>query len=103
MKKHAILTYMSKGMMFGSAPSESGAARLNEGEQNSLSKMSDGTAGDLIRSEDGSIMKFNTQVHALNYCIENGWELEQTIFEPHDGFNARDPLSVFIFILSKQQ
>lgn len=101
MKKYAILTYMARGMSYGSAPTESGAARLNEGNKNSLNRGSDGTAGDMIRDKYGATMKFATQVSALNYCIENGWNLEQTIFEAKDGFNSRDPLSVYIFILSK--
>lgn len=102
MKKFAILTYTADGMAYGTAPNKSGPARLNKGEFNSSHKRSDQTVEDLIRNEDGTIKQFTSQVSALNYCIENGWNLEQTLFEPHDGYNARDPLSNYIFILSKE-
>jgi hypothetical protein len=101
MKSYAILTYTARGMSFGTAPIDSNPARLNEGKFNSTHKRNDGTAEDLIRNEDGTIRQFLTQIDALNYCISLGWNLEQTIFESHDGFNSRDPLSNFIFILSK--
>lgn len=102
MKKHAILTFTSKGMMYGGAPDDASPARLNEGLVNSSRKAADGTVMDLIRDENGTIKKFISQVDALNYCVEIGWNLEQTIFIPHDGFNSRDPLSSYIFILSKE-
>ena len=102
MRKYAILTYTSKGMMFGGAPDDASPARLNEGLVNSSRKAADGTVMDLIRDENGTIIKFVSQVEALNYCAEKGWALEQTIFNPHDGFNSRDPLSSYIFILSKE-
>ena len=102
MKKYAILTFMAKGISHGNAPDKTWGARLNEGKINSLEKRRDGTAGDLIRDEDGSIMQFVSQVAALNHCIGLGWNLEQTIFESGYGFNDRDPLSSFIFILSKE-
>lgn len=101
MKKYGILTFMAKGMSHGTAPNEKSGARLNEGKSNSLQKNKSGAAEDLIKNEDGSIKQFNSQVDALNYCIELGWKLEQTIFESQEGFNSRDPLSTFIFILYK--
>ncbi|WP_225037271.1 hypothetical protein [Winogradskyella sp. SM1960] len=101
MKKYAILTFMGKGMMHGTAPDETWGARLNEGTFKSLQKDKNGAAQDLIRNENGAVMQFNSQVHALNYCIEQGWNLEQTLFESHEGFNSRDPLSTFIFMLYK--
>lgn len=101
MKKYSILTFWAKGMGNGTAPDESGPARLNEGKFNSSHKNNDKTAADLIRNEDGSIKQFISQVDALNYCINLGWNLEQTLFESHEGFNSRDPYSSFIFILSK--
>jgi len=103
MKKIAILTFTAEGMTYGSAPSKSGPARLNQGEFNSSHTRSDQTVEDLIRNEDGSIKQFTSPVSALNYCIDNGWNLEQTLFEPHDGFNARESLSNYIFILSKEK
>jgi hypothetical protein len=103
MKKYAILTYWAKGMSNGTAPDESGAARLNEGKLNSSQKNHDGTLKDLIRDENGKIKQFISQVDALNYCITLGWNLEQTLFESHEGFNARDPYSSFIFVLSKSE
>lgn len=102
MKKYAILTFMGKAMMHGTAPDETYGARLNEGNINSLERDRNGAAKDLIRNEDGSVKQFNSQVHALNYCIEHGWSLEQTLFESHEGFNSRDPLSTFIFVLFKE-
>ena len=102
MKKYAILTFTSEGMSKGSAPNESSPARLNEGELNSLQRDSNGAAKDLIRNDDGTIKQFNSQIHALNYCIELGWILEQTIFESGYGFNDRNPLSTFIFVLYKE-
>jgi hypothetical protein len=102
MKKYAILTFVGKGMAYGCAPNESGGARLNEGKFNSSNVRQDRTAQDLIRNEDGTIKQFVSQIEALNYCVERGWNLEQTIFESHEGFNSRDPLSSFIFILSRQ-
>lgn len=101
MKKYAILTFMGEGMSYGTAPKEASPARLNEGKFNGSNLRPDKTAEDLIRNENGTIKQFVSQVHALNYCIEIGWNLEQTIFDSHEGFNARDPLSNFIFILSK--
>ena len=103
MKKYGILTFMGKNMSHGTAPNETSGARLNEGKINSLQKNKNGAAEDLIKNEDGTIMQFNSQVHALNYCIEMGWKLEQTLFESHEGFNSRDPLSTFIFILYKEE
>jgi len=103
MKKYAILTFMGRGMSFGTAPNESGSARLNEGKYNGTHENKDGTALDLIRNEDGTIKKFISQIDALNYCIGLGWNLEQTIFDSHKGFNSRDPVSNYIFILSKQE
>ncbi len=102
MKKYAILSYLGEGMAKGSAPNEPSPARLNIGERNSLERNHNGTSKDLIRDENETIIQFNTQVHALNYCIEKGWNLEQTIFESGEGFNARNPLSAYIFILSKE-
>lgn len=102
MKKYAILTYWAKGMSNGTAPDENAPARLNEGLFNSAHKKSDNTVEDLIRNEEGKIIKFISQVDALNYCIKLGWNLEQTLFESHEGFNSRDPYSSYIFILSKQ-
>lgn len=101
MKKYAILTFMAKGMSHGTAPSEYSPARLNTGKYNSTHVNRDKTAVDLIRNEDGAIKQFVSQIDALNHCIELGWNLEQTIFESHEGFNSRDPLSTFIFMLSK--
>ncbi len=101
MKKYAILTYVGRGMTFGSAPNEECAAQLNDGGPLSGSKRSDGTLENLIRDDSGKIIKFVSQVSALNYCVMKGWNLEQTIFEPHDGFNSRDPLSTYIFVLSR--
>jgi hypothetical protein len=103
MKRYAILTYMASGMSYGTAPAKEMPARLNEGLYNSSHIRSDKSAEDLIRNEDGTIKQFVSQVQALNYCIDLGWELEQTIFESHEGFNSRDPLSNFIFILSRVQ
>lgn len=103
MKKYAILTFMGKGMAYGTSPDEAGPARLNQGKFNSSHRMSDKTVKDLLRNEDGTIKQFITQVDALNYCIECGWNLEQTIFDSHEGFNSREPLSNFIFILSRQE
>ena len=103
MKKYAILTYWAKGMSNGTAPAESGPARLNEGKYNSSHKNSDGVVVDLIRNEDGKIIQFISQVDALNYCIRLGWSLEQTLFDSHEGFNSRDPYSSYIFILSKAE
>lgn len=100
-RQYAILTFMGSGMVNGTAPNESGPARFNEGKFNSSHRKPDKTAEDLIRNEDGSIKQFVSQVEALNYCIGLGWNLEQTLFESHEGFNARDPLSTFIFVLSK--
>lgn len=102
MKKYAILTFSGSGMKWGTAPDEAGPARLNEGKFNSSHKRNDKTVEDLIRNDDGKIKQFVSQVDALNYCVEKGWNLEQTIFDSHDGFNSRDPLSNYIFILSKQ-
>ena len=102
MKKYAILTFTGRGMTYGSAPDESSGARLNVGIFNSSDRNSDKTVKDLIRNEDGTIKQFISQVDALNYCIGLGWNLEQTIFESHEGFNSRDPLSNYIFILSSQ-
>ena len=102
MKNYSILTYMGRGMASGNAPSEAMPARLNEGFTNSSNRLFDNTAEDLIRNENGEIIQFVSQVSALNYCINLGWQLEQTIFESHEGFNSRDPLSAFIFILSKE-
>jgi len=103
MKKYAILTFMSSGMSYGTAPDEASPARLNLGKHNSSHRRSDKTVEDLIRNEDGTIKQFVSQVDALNYCIELGWNLEQTIFDSHEGFNSRDPLSNYIFILSRQE
>lgn len=103
MKKYAILTFMAQGMSHGTSPDKTWGARLNEGKSNSLEKRPDGTAGDLIKNEDGTIKKFVSQVAALNHCVGLGWKLEQTIFESGEGFNARDPLSTFIFMLSKEE
>ena len=103
MKEYAILTYTAFGMSFGTAPKESGPARLNLGKYNSTHNRPDKTAEDLIRDEEGLIIQFISQVEALNYCMNLGWNLEQTIFESHDGFNSRDPLSNYIFILSKEK
>lgn len=103
MKRYAILTFIEKGMHYGTAPNESSPARLNTGKYNATHINRDRTAADLIRNEDGTIKQFISQVDALNYCIELGWNLEQTIFESHEGFNSRDPLSSFIFILSKTE
>lgn len=103
MKKYAILTFNGKGMVYGTAPQEASPARLNEGKFNGTHVRPDKTAADLIRNEDGTIKQFASQVAALNYCVSLGWNLEQTIFDAHDGFNARDPLSTYIFILSKQE
>ncbi|HTM65355.1 MAG TPA: hypothetical protein VL093_03485 [Flavipsychrobacter sp.] len=103
MKKYAILTFWAKGMANGTAPQESGPARLNEGKFNQTHTRPDKTAADLIRNEDGTIKQFVSQVTALNYCVSLGWNLEQTIFDSHEGFNSRDPYSTFIFILSKQE
>ncbi|SRR5690554_2384073 len=102
MKEYAILTYCAKGMANGTAPDNSGPARLNLGVYNSSDKNSDGTVRDLIRDEYGKIVQFVSQVEALNYCISQGWELEQTLFDSHEGFNSRYPYSTFIFILSKK-
>lgn len=102
MKKYAILTFTEYGMSRGTSPKESSPARLNEGNFNSTHKNSNGTAKDLIKDEFGNIIQFTSQIHALNYCIEKGWNLEQTIFESGEGFNSRDPLSSFIFMLSKE-
>ena len=102
MKKYAILTFTWAGKTYGTAPNESGPARLNQGEFNSSHRKYDKTVEDLIRNDDGTIKQFTSQVSALNYCIEKGWNLEQTLFEPHDGYNARDPLSNYIFILSQE-
>lgn len=102
MKKYAILTFMSEGMSKGTAPNNSSTARLNEGKLNSIQRDSSGAAKDLIRNDDGTIKRFNSQIHALNYCIELGWNLDQTIFESGYGFNDRDPLSSFVFILYKE-
>jgi len=102
MKNYAILTFNARGMSYGSAPNEYSPARLNEGKYNGTHVNRDGTAADLIRNEDGTIKQFVSQVDALNYCIGLGWNLEQTIFESHEGFNSRDPLSNYIFILSRQ-
>jgi hypothetical protein len=101
MKKYAILTYTSKGMVFGSAPEDETAAQLDEGTALSGRRRADGTAENLIRDESGKIIRFVSPVAALNYCEEIGWNLEQTIFEPNEGFNSRDPLSVYIFVLSR--
>ncbi len=101
MKQYAILTFWAKGMANGTAPAESGPARLNEGRTNNSNKNQDGTVMDLIRDENGKIKQFISQVDALNYCISLGWNLEQTLFDSHEGFNSRDPYSSFIFILSK--
>lgn len=103
MKKYAILTFMGKGMAYGAAPDSSGPARLDQGKFNSSNRRPDKTVEDLIRNENGTIRQFISQVDALNYCIERGWNLEQTIFDSHEGFNSRDPLSSYIFILSKQE
>ncbi|WMW77998.1 hypothetical protein RF683_00705 [Flavobacterium sp. 20NA77.7] len=103
MKKYAILTYWAKGTSNGTAPDGNGPARLNEGLYNSSHKMSDNTVADLIRNEEGKVIQFISQVDALNYCIKLGWNLEQTLFESHEGFNSRDPYSSYIFILSKQE
>lgn len=103
MKKYAILTFMARGMSHGTAPNEYSPARLNIGKYNSTHINQDKTAADLIRNEDKTIKQFVSQVDALNYCIELGWNLEQTIFESHEGFNSRDPLSTFIFMLSKDE
>lgn len=103
MKKYAILTFMGSGMQFGTAPDEARPARLNEGTFNSSHCRPDKTAADLIRNEDGSIKQFISQVDALNYCIRLGWNLEQTIFDSHEGFNSRSPISNYIFILSKEE
>lgn len=103
MKKYAILTFTAKGMSYGTAPDGAGPARLNQGKFNSSHRKSDKTVEDLIRNEDGSIKQFISQVEALNYCIELGWTLEQTIFDSHDGYGSRDPLSNFIFLLSRQE
>jgi hypothetical protein len=103
MKKYAILTFWAKGMSNGTAPDETSPARLNEGKFNSSQKNNDKTVADLIRNEDGTIKQFISQVDALNYCTKLGWNLEQTLFESHEGFNSRDPYSSFIFILSKQE
>lgn len=101
MKKYAILTFMAKGISSGTAPEETHGARLNEGKTNSLQRRRDGSADDLIRNDDGTVKQFISQVDALNFCVSLGWNLEQTIFESGYGFNSRDPLSTFIFILSK--
>lgn len=103
MKKYAILTYWAKGMANGTSPDENSPARLNEGKYNSSHKNSDGVVKDLIRDENGKIKQFISQVDALNHCISLGWNLEQTLFESHEGFNSRDPYSSYIFILSKQE
>lgn len=103
MKKYAILTFWAKGMSNGTAPEGYMPARLNEGHFNGTHARPDKTAADLIRNEDGTIKQFVSQVAALNYCIGLGWNLEQTIFDSHEGFNSRDPYSTFIFILSKQE
>ena len=103
MKKYAILTYMARGMSWGTAPNETSSARLNEGKYNSSFLGTDKLVKDLIRDENGNPIKFMTQVEALNYCVSLGWQLEQTIFDSHEGFNSRDPISNFIFILSKNE
>lgn len=102
MKKYAILTFMGKGMSNGTDPNETWGARLNEGDEKSLQRDRNGAAQDLIRNEDGTAKQFYSQVHALNYCIEKGWILEQTIFESGYGFNDRDPYSSFVFVLYKE-
>jgi hypothetical protein len=103
MKEYAILTYTAKGMTFGTAPEESGPARLNIGKHNSSHRRPDKTVEDLIRNEEGKIIQFVSQIAALNYCIKLGWNLEQTLFDSHEGFNSRDPLSNYIFILSREE
>lgn len=102
MKKYAILTFMERGMAHGDAPNESSPARLNTGKYNDTHAARNGLAADLIKDENGNIIQFVTQVAALNHCIERGWNLEQTIFESGYGFNDRDPLSSFIFMLSRE-
>jgi hypothetical protein len=102
MKKYAILTFVARGMSYGNAPDEVSGARLNEGKFNSSHIRPDKTAHDLIRNDDGTIRQFVSQVDALNYCVQLGWNLEQTIFDSHEGYNSRDPLSNFIFILSRE-
>lgn len=102
MKKYAILTFTAAGMVYGTAPNESGPARLNIGKHNTSHRRPDKSAEDLIRNDDGTPRQFISQVDALNYCVEQGWDLEQTIFESHEGFNSRDPLSNYIFILSRE-
>lgn len=103
MKEYAILTFWAKGMSNGTAPEDFGAARLNLGLYNGKHVNPDGTAKDLIKDENGKIIQFVSQVDALNYCVALGWNLEQTLFDSHEGFNSRDPYSSFIFILSKNK
>lgn len=103
MKEYAILTYWAKGMANGTAPDGYGPARLNLGMYNSSHKNSAGVVKDVIRDEDGSIIQFVSQVEALNYCIAQGWNLEQTLFDSHEEFNSRDPYSTCIFILSRSK
>ncbi len=103
MKKYAILTFMERGMSTGTAPNESSPARLNIGKYNDTHSAKNGLAADLIKDENGNIIQFVSQVAALNYCVERGWTLQQTIFESGYGFNDRDPLSSFIFVLSKEE
>lgn len=88
-------------MTNGTAPTEHGTARLNEGKMNSSQKDSTGVWADLIRDEQGQLKRFVSQVEALNYCVQLGWSLEQTIFEPHGGPFNNDTYSSFIFVLSK--
>ena len=91
---------MASGTSYGTAPDESGPARLNIGESNTSHRKPDKAAQDVIRDEEGKIIQFVSQVEALNYCINQGWNLEQTIFDSHEGFNSRNPLSTYIFILN---
>lgn len=103
MKKYAILTFMGRGMSNGTTPNESSPARLNTGKFNGTHAGRNGLAADLLKDENGNIIQFVSQVSALNHCIGLGWKLEQTIFESGYGFNARDPLSTFIFMLSQEE
>ncbi|MGL1889835.1 MAG: hypothetical protein OCD76_25195 [Reichenbachiella sp.] len=101
MRKYAILTFMSRDMSFGEATDEGNSALLNEGVFRGSYSMSDKSVKDLLRNEDGSIKQFVTQVDALEYCAQLGWDLEEPMFESAYRFDASDPLRSYNFVLSK--
>ncbi len=55
---------MASGMSYGTAPDESGPARLNIGESNTSHRKPDKAAQDVIRDEEGKIIVY------LNFCMK---------------------------------